>query len=821
MRIIKNSLLILFFHFLLIGNQNVFDWDSMTSLINPSSIIEDSNNDIIAASSGGLLKLSNDNLSNLEDNLDNLNLSLIGLDSKGLIWTAGSFPDANIQVFDSEYNLIYNSIYSLPSLESIIEFQFSEEKVFAIYSEQNDIGILEFNYDNDIPYYIDYYNVNDFPESINLISDIDLYENNIYVTTDAGIFVANFNDNLNIPSSWDLTSIDSLIDGLDILFIHRNNSGFYLISDNSIYFFSTNDLVFDLLFEFDSDPIDIKDNNESNLFCTKSTCYYLDEFNYEILHSTEGIYYINDYYESDLYLFLAIYNGGLAKLDLSTNIIQHFIPNTLLQNQYDAITILKNGSLAGVNKSNMFIYNGSEFIYFIPNEYSDFFPIALLSQNDRFKFQILDYKIGDKRIWSIVENESGHIMFNNSGIKPNFQSQNRGAIIEINPENFDLTLYDTSKTEYMQSQSYPFGTLDGLYGISNQDVIDKYMVTHQIKKDSQGNVWIVTPFSEEQNHPVSVQIYNNPEHWMHIFSEDEVSYVPTEIAFDKYNRGWLGFKNENTNNNSETDDFSDGGIKAFQYGENYLYGTSIENYNNNVFWLSPSNLEDLPNGENSTIWSLDIGENNNQDILWVLAPQGAQGYILNNTQLLEIYPISFYTNIGFQEGDKIRTDAQNNAWITTRHSGVRVIKSNASLWPDGQGFTNDNSPLLSDYVYDIAFDNFDGKVYLATNNGISVIEIPYSVENENKESLYITPQPFIIPSDNPMIIKKILSGSDVKILSLNGHLLKHFDNLEYNQNIINWDGRDNQGKFLSTGIYYIVSYKDGQSISKKIAIIRK
>ena len=194
---------------------------------------------------------------------------------------------------------------------------------------------------------------------------------------------------------------------------------------------------------------------------------------------------------------------------------------------------------------------------------------------------------------------------------------------------------------------------------------------------------------------------------------------------------------------------------------------------------------------------------------------------MNNTQLLEIYPISFYTNIGFQEGDKIRADAQNNAWITTRHSGVRVIKSNASLWPDGQGFTENNSPLLSDYVYDIAFDNFDGKVYLATNNGISIIETPYSIENKNKESLYITPQPFEIPSDNPMIIKKILSGSNVKVLSLSGHVLKHFDNLEYNQNIINWDGRDNQGKFLSTGIYYIVSYKDGQSISKKIAIIRK
>ena len=49
--------------------------------------------------------------------------------------------------------------------------------------------------------------------------------------------------------------------------------------------------------------------------------------------------------------------------------------------------------------------------------------------------------------------------------------------------------------------------------------------------------------------------------------------------------------------------------------------------------------------------------------------------------------------------------------------------------------------------------------------------------------------------------------------------MKEF-NLSYNENIIKWDGRDELGKLLSTGIYYITSYKSGNSISKKIAIIR-
>ena len=141
------------------------------------------------------------------------------------------------------------------------------------------------------------------------------------------------------------------------------------------------------------------------------------------------------------------------------------------------------------------------------------------------------------------------------------------------------------------------------------------MVTHQIKKDNIGNVWVVNPFSEKYNHPLSVQNANNNQQWMHIFSEDNFSYVPTEIAFDKYNRVWIGFKNEDTNNNCCIDDFSNGGIKVFQFNQSYIDGTDFDIYDNSVYWLNPSNLEDLPYGEKSTVWSLDIGNINDQDIL--------------------------------------------------------------------------------------------------------------------------------------------------------------------------------------------------------------
>ena len=813
---IKNSLFIFFIPLFIFANQDVFNWESMTSLINSKSITQNSDGSILSVTDGGILKLSND----IEIIDNNSNFDLIKTDSKGLIWAISNSLIAHIQVFDENFNILYNSKYSLPNIESIIDFEFSDSKVFAIYENQNDVGILEFNNEGSVPYYVDYYNSDDFPENLNNITDIDLYQNNIYVTTDNGVYVADYiQSNLNLSSSWSLIPFESFLGDMDILFMHRVDSGFYLISDNEIYFCSA-DFIVSLVLNFTSEPLDIKKSNQNELFCNRDSCYFLDNSNYETIYQCDDYYSINDFYLSDNYLFIAITNGGLAKFDLNDEAIQYFIPNTLLENDYEAITILDDGSLAGVNKTHGFIFKQNKYNYFIVQEYSELFPIPLLSLNENFNFTILDYEISDKMIWSIVQNSQGNIMFNNSGIKPDLSSK-KGGVIEINPVNFEFFLYDTSKTDFMQSTSYPFGTLDGLYGISNELVSDSYMVTHQIKKDNQDNIWVVNPFSEKYNHPLSVQLNDNNQHWMHIFSENNISYVPTELAFDKYNRVWLGFKNEKTNNNCCVDDFSEGGVKVFQYTDNYLNGTNFDTYDNNVFWLNPTNLEDLPYGQNSTIWSLDIGLYDNQEILWVLTPQGAQGYILNNTQLLEIYPLPFYSNLSFQQGDKIRTDSQNNAWIITRHDGVRVIKSNATLWPDGDGFTANNSQLLSDFVYDIAFDNFNGIVYLATENGISILEVPFSIENQNQEQLYITPQPFIIPSDEKMKIKKIITGSDVKILTINGRVLKNFNNIEYNQNIIHWDGRDDSGNYLSSGIYYILSYNNGKAISKKIAIIRK
>ena len=69
---IRNSLFIFFFPLFLFANQNIFNWSSMTSLINSNSITQDSNGSIVGATSGGIIKLD-DNIELIKNNLNSLN----------------------------------------------------------------------------------------------------------------------------------------------------------------------------------------------------------------------------------------------------------------------------------------------------------------------------------------------------------------------------------------------------------------------------------------------------------------------------------------------------------------------------------------------------------------------------------------------------------------------------------------------------------------------------------------------------------------------------------------------------------------------------
>ena len=83
--------------------------------------------------------------------------------------------------------------------------------------------------------------------------------------------------------------------------------------------------------------------------------------------NTDDRYKINTFLENNGLLYLGLENGGLMMYEIQNpNNTNHFIPKTLLQNNYDALCLMDNGSIAGISKNGGFIYDGTDFIFFIP-----------------------------------------------------------------------------------------------------------------------------------------------------------------------------------------------------------------------------------------------------------------------------------------------------------------------------------------------------------------------------------------------------------------------------------------------------------------------
>ena len=176
--------------------------------------------------------------------------------------------------------------------------------------------------------------------------------------------------------------------------------------------------------------------------------------------------------------------------------------------------------------------------------------------------------------------------------------------------------------------------------------------------------------------------------------------MPNEITFDDNGQMWIAFDRENDLSGSDL--YSSGGVR-------YV------NSNNQL--VEPGNSSEIVGGENINVLSLDICRYNGFDILWLLTTAGLQGYTIHQNQLSAISSSDYFIESQFSKGDRVRCDAQSNVWITTRHSGVRVILSASGYteyWPSYLGLRESDSGLLSDIVYDIDFDARSGDVYFAT-----------------------------------------------------------------------------------------------------------
>lgn len=147
----------------------------------------------------------------------------------------------------------------------------------------------------------------------------------------------------------------------------------------------------------------------------------------------------------------------------------------------------------------------------------------------------------------------------------------------------------------------------------------------------------------------------------------------------------------------------------------------------------------------------------------------------------------------------IAVDGANRKWIGTEN-GVFLISDDCNT--QLQHFTTDNSPLLSNTIYDVYVDPNSNTVYFATDKGLCsyASDATQPAAEMVKDNVYAYPNPVTPDYSGKITIVGLSFNSDVKIVTNNGTLVNQGRSTGGSYQ---WDGHNLKGKRVASGIYMV------------------
>ena len=756
-------------------------WKSLTSVLKNNDIVS-MNNILFSATEGGLFILDNNEYKTLTtvNGLEGVNLTTLAIDLDSNLWVGGNSPHGFLQVYNP---FIGESVQVFDfGLTKILDIQIKNQFCWALFKSGQDYGIMKFIY-NDGWQYLDSYK--NFPTTTGSLHCFLATDSTIYLGSETGILFSNISNNMKDPFSW------SLLDDSSNMRISSIRSQFDKIlysSNNAIFEYNLNDNI--------SSEINFSFNliSVSNFFIIEDGLLIVDGEKI-ILRKSGNDHFIqvgsvvNSIFEDNQTIHAGTNHGFITiKNDLE---FSRFVPNSPVTNNFSSIKLLRDGRLVCGSSEGLSIYNDSGWrnILEITRNESEY-----INENYNFDLFISDtipFDFGEY-ISDIEEGPDGLIYcaIRGSRVLQSNPSRRSGGIIIIDiddPEN--VTVIDTTFLSY--------------YTSSGNSV--PYQVVLDIEFDSDGNMWVANPYCTNGNKPIHVRTLNGE--WQHFDSSVnniKISQSPISIEFDSWNRVWVSsFQAEEANLGI----YPNGGISIINYtGE----PGSSDNFTYNIVKFD------------ETVWSLAMGSN---DRLYFLTPSGLDYYDLKegSNPILRENSFSFYPNISFGNGSGIKIDHQGNIWTYSASQGIHVLSENTSYWPDINGIRSSNSSLLSDEIRDIDFDSINNLIYIATNQGISVLRTPFGKEKLDYSNIKIFPSPFRIPQDRSLKVNGLPYNSSMSIMMLDGKTVRNIktQGISIDGDQLIWDGRDESGEFVSSGVYLIALYgKAKSSHMEKITVIK-
>ena len=767
------------------AQERLGDWKALTSILNVRDVIY-TEEAIYAATGGGVFEIKDEQYSTYTtiDGLNGVDLSSLTLDHQSNLWIGGDSPFGFLQVYDLKNN---RSIASFDfGLTSIIDIQINGMLTWVLFQDGVDVGFMKFIFNGQWEYRDSYRN---YPEGSGKINCFAINDSTVFLGMENGLYSARINDNMKDPNNWtkQLTDFNE-----EITSIHLNEDRIIFTTRIAIYEYnSSNNTLNEIDYTYEL-------TNAGNLNVTPQGYWFSDNENL-YLKSDDIDLLVDDRFEitsishqsgqiiaglSSGFLFVNENEG-----DYTTN---RLIPNSPSTGSFSAITILEDGRLVGGSGHGISIFNGVGWRNILEIKTTGSMVIQTDYDFNFFIGDTVEYDFGGY-IADLEQGPDGLVYCAIRGSRVFSSNPPRwsGGVIVLDVDDpTNISVIDTTFLSYhtTSSNSIP------------------YQVTLDIEFDLDGNLWIANPYCINGNNPIHVRSPDGI--WKHFGSSEtstRISQSPGSVVFDSWGRTWVSaFQAEEANLGI----YPNGGISMLSY-EGQPYDPASFNWNiiNN----------------SGTVWSLGMGIN---DRVYYLTPSGLNYYDIDGgyDPVIRENPYSYFPNISFGNGAGISIDRQGNIWTYSPSQGVHVLLENTSYWPDINGFRTNNSPLLSDEIRDIDFNEKLNLAYIATSKGVNILRVPFGVPKTSYRNIKVFPSPFYLPSDKPMKVDGLLYGSSMMVTTLDGKVVRHIrsQGLEIDGDQLSWDGRDRKGDYVSTGVYLLLIYdNEGTRIEERITVIKE
>ena len=329
--------------------------------------------------------------------------------------------------------------------------------------------------------------------------------------------------------------------------------------------------------------------------------------------------------------------------------------------------------------------------------------------------------------------------------------------------------------------------------------------------DKEGNLWITNNYAD-----TLLTVLKPNGDWVHMAAYYTSYWQGAErILFDS--RGYLWVNGRTWTNPIGA------GIMLLDYG-----GTLNNKNDDRSVYFTAANNEDGTSCDFSNVMALTEDKNGQ---IWF----GCVSGIYNIPDPDECFKTGFTVNQpkvprndGTDYADYLLTgvsvsaicvDAGNRKWIGTFGAGVYLVNEDGSEIL--QHFTADNSPLLSDNIYDFAINPDNGRLYIATDQGLCSYDAG-STEAQptlDKSNIRIFPNPVRPDYRGSVTIAGLTEGAEIKVLTTGSQLVARGTSVGGSWQ---WDvTQQNTGERVAPGVYYImVATADGKTaVAGKVVVI--